>query len=159
YAARRDPAGIEDADYVALLGADGDDLEELAALADAVRRDRVGDEITHVVNRNIDSSLLGRATPQGELTLDLVTAIANAAASHRATEVCVQGRIGDGLGASAYLDVVRAVRRDQPQLHVHAYRPIELLDGARRLNIPLPEYLSALREAGVGTVPGTGARI
>ncbi|GAB3391199.1 bifunctional FO biosynthesis protein CofGH [Humibacter soli] len=158
-AVRRDPAGLEDTDYIELLGADGDDLEELATLADAVRRDRVGDEITHVVNRNIDSSLLGRATPQGELTLDLVTAIADDAASHGATEVCVQGRIGDGLGASAYLDVVRAVRADKSQLHVHAYRPIELLDGARRLNIPLPEYLSALREAGVGTVPGTGARI
>ncbi|MGN6125006.1 MAG: bifunctional FO biosynthesis protein CofGH [Humibacter sp.] len=158
-AARRDPAGLEDADYVTLLAADGDDLDELAALADDVRRDRVGDEITHVVNRNIDSSLLGRPMPQGELTLDLVTAIADDAAALGATEVGVQGRIGDGLGASAYLDVVRAVRTDQPQLHVHAYRPIELLDGARRLNIPLTEYLDSLREAGVGTVPGTGARI
>jgi len=158
-AARRDPAGLEDADYIALLAAEGDDLEELAALADDVRRDRVGDEITHVINRNIDSSLLGRATSHGELTLDLVTAIADDAAALGATEVCVQGRIGDDLGASAYLDVVRAVRADQPRLHVHAYRPIELIDGARRLNIPLPEYLSALRVAGVGTVPGTGARI
>jgi FO synthase len=158
-ALRRDPAGLDDADYIALLASDGADLEQLTALADDVRRELVGDEITHVVNRNIDSSLLGRPVQHGVLTLDLVTAIADEAAELGATEVCVQGRIGDGLQASSYLDVVRAIHGHQPQLHVHAYRPLELLDGARRLNMPLPEYLSTLREAGVGTVPGTGARI
>ncbi|GAB3614162.1 bifunctional FO biosynthesis protein CofGH [Humibacter ginsengisoli] len=180
-AARREPPGLDDADYVALLGADGEELEALAALADNVRRECVGDEITYVVNRNIDASLLRtlggknahpRAeeharsapktlgkTPQGTLTLELATALADEAAELGATEVCVQGRIGDDEPASAYLELVRAIHAHHPELHVHAYRPIELLDGAKRFHMPLPEYLRTLREAGVGTVPGTGARI
>ncbi|GAB3804916.1 bifunctional FO biosynthesis protein CofGH [Humibacter antri] len=176
-AARRDPAALDDADYVALLAADGDDLEALVDVADDVRRERAGDEITFVVNRNIDASLFrtARATTaharrQGDapsaagtraegLTPDLVTALADEAATLGATEVCVQGRIGEQLPASAYPDLVRAIHAHQPQLHVHAYRPIELLDGARRSHMPLAEYLRMLRDAGVGTVPGTGARI
>ncbi len=157
--ARRDPAGLGDADYVALLSADGDRLEELAALADDVRRDLVGDEITHVVNRNIDSSLLGRPLQHGELTLGLVAEIAEEAAALGATEICVQGRVDGAMPASAYLELVRAIRARRPRLHVHAYRPLELLDGARRMGMPLPEYLAELRAAGVGTVPGTGARL
>ena len=158
-AARRDPAGLDDEDYVALLAADGDELEALAAVADGVRRVRAGDDITYVVNRNIDASLLDRKRPEGTLTLDLVTALADEAAELGATEVCVQGRVSDELPASAYPDLIRAIHAHQPQLHVHAYRPIELLDGAARFHMPLPEYLRMLRDAGVGTVPGTGARI
>jgi FO synthase len=173
-AARRDPAGLEDADYVELLAADGEELDALADVADAVRRDLVGDEVTYVVNRNIDASLLRPLDPpnehsaagdgtasthEGTLTLELVTALADEAARLGATEVCIQGRIDDALPASAYLDLVRAIHAHQPQLHVHAYRPIELRDAAARLDMPLEEYLGMLRAAGVGTVPGTGARI
>jgi FO synthase len=168
-AARRDPAGLDDEAYVLLLGARGADLDALRAVADDVRRERVGDEITYVVNRNLDASLLaadseavdphgGAAAPR-VLTLEDVTALADEAVALGATEVCVQGRIRDALPASAYLDLVRALQAHHPQLHVHAYRPIEHLDAAARMRMPLTEYLSALREAGAGTVPGTGARI
>jgi FO synthase len=174
-AARRDPSGLDDADYVALLAAENDDLEALAAVADDVRRERVGDEITYVVNRNLDASLLHDGPPSypagkdavgeaGEqssaraLSLELVTRLADEAWDLGATEVCVQGRIADRLPASAYLDLVHAIRAHHP-LHVHAYRPIELRDGAARAHMPLAEYVSTLREAGVGSVPGTGARI
>lgn len=189
-AARRDPAGLDDADYVALLDADGAELAALTALADDVRRERVGDEITYVINRNLDSSLfrvIGAVTPHSRqeegtpsraetrtlgsreaqpreeegtpsLTAEIVTTLADEAWEDGATEVCVQGRIGDGMPASAYLELVRAVRAHHP-LHVHAYRPIELRDGATRANMPLAEYLAQLRSAGVGSVPGTGARI
>ncbi|MHA7985822.1 7,8-didemethyl-8-hydroxy-5-deazariboflavin synthase CofG [Rathayibacter sp. CAU 1779] len=217
-AARRDPSGLDDADYVALLGADGNELEDLAALADDIRRERVGNEITYVVNRNIDASLfraaddtelhpqgngstlsgatagirVGRnghsreekralsseetgtlewgnghpreeerapSTEDGVLTAEVVTALADEAARLGATEVCVQGRIDTRMPASAYLDLVRAIDAHQPQLHVHAYRPIELRDGAARSDMPLAAYLASLLDAGVGTVPGTGARI
>jgi FO synthase len=162
-AARRDPAGLDDADYVALLSADGADLEALTALADDVRHERVGDTITHVVNRNLDASLLRSEdaldTHDRGLTLDLATALADEAAELGATEVCVQGRIPERMPATAYLDLVRSIRAHHPELHVHAYRPLELRDGAMRSNMPLSEYLVALRGAGVGTVPGTGARI
>ncbi|WP_346769213.1 7,8-didemethyl-8-hydroxy-5-deazariboflavin synthase CofG [Planctomonas sp. JC2975] len=191
-AARRDPSGLDDTDYIALLDADGAELESLAALADDIRRERVGDEITYVVNRNIDASLFrtadglreeqrarsggetgtverGNGHPREEerapsaeglvLTAEVVSALADEAARLGATEVCVQGRIDARMPASAYADLVRAIHLNQPQVHVHAYRPIELLDGAARSDMPLAAYLASLRNAGVGTVPGTGARI
>jgi FO synthase len=174
-AVRRDPCGLDDADYAMLLTADGAELEALAAAADDVRRERVGDAITYVVNRNIDASLVRDASWPGQaetartgdvderscprtLSLELVTALADEAWGLGATEVCVQGRIADRMPASAYLDVIRAVRAHHP-LHVHAYRPIELRDGAARADMPLGEYLAALRGAGAGSVTGTGARI
>jgi FO synthase len=146
-----DPAGVDDASWVELLGADGADLEELAALADQVRRERVGDAVTYAVNRNIDASL--------GLPPERVAELAAEAVALGATEVCAQGVPPAASGADGYLDLARAVKQGGPGLHLHAFRPAELADGAARAALPLADWLTALREAGVDTVPGTGARI
>jgi FO synthase len=149
--AEADPAGLDDAAWVELLGADGADLEELAALADQVRRDRTGDAVTYAVNRNIDASL-GLAPEQ-------VAELAAEAVALGATEVCAQGAPPAASGAEGYLALARAVKHGGPGLHLHAFRPAELADGAARAGLPLADWLRELREAGVDTVPGTGARI
>ncbi|GAA4191910.1 hypothetical protein GCM10022288_23410 [Gryllotalpicola kribbensis] len=149
--AESDPAGLTDAEYVALLHADGDDLEALAELADRVRRDRVGDTVTYAVNRNIDSSL--------GLPLDEIAALADEAVSLGATEICMQGMPPRELGPDGYLELARTIARAQPQLHLHAFRPAEVIDGAARAGLALADWLAQLRGAGVDTVPGTGARI
>jgi len=149
--AAADPAGLSDDDYVALLGYDGADLEALAALADDVRVSAVGDGVSFVINRNLDSSL--------PLDLALVGDLADEAAALGATEICVQGAVPAHLPATAYVDLVATIRDRQPRLHVHAFRPAEVVDGAARLGIGVAEFYGRLRDAGVGTVPGTGARI
>ncbi|GAA2221070.1 bifunctional FO biosynthesis protein CofGH [Promicromonospora sukumoe] len=146
-----DPRGVDDAGWVELLGAYGADLEDLAALADQVRRERVGDAVTYAVNRNIDASL--------GLPPERVAELAAEAVALGATEVCAQGAPPAEQGADAYLDLARAVKQGGPGLHLHAFRPAELADGAARAGLPLADWLALLREAGVDTVPGTGARI
>lgn len=146
-----DPAGADDAAWVELLGADGADLEELAALADQVRRERVGDAVTYAVNRNVDASL-GLSPAQ-------VADLAAEAVGLGATEVCAQGLPPTSAGVDGYLDLARAVKRGGPGLHLHAFRPAELADGAERAGLPLADWLAELHDAGVDTVPGTGARI
>lgn len=146
-----DLRGVDDAAWVELLGARGSDLEDLAALADQVRRERVGDAVTYAVNRNVDASL--------GLSPERVAELAAEAVALGATEVCAQGVPPAASGADGYLDLARAVRRGGPGLHLHAFRPAELADGAARAGLPLADWLAELRAAGVGTVPGTGARI
>ncbi|MFJ3404080.1 7,8-didemethyl-8-hydroxy-5-deazariboflavin synthase CofG [Promicromonospora sp. NPDC090134] len=148
---QQDPGGADDAAWVELLGADGADLEELTALADQVRRDRVGAAVTYAVNRNIDASL--------GLPPERLTELAAEAVTLGATEVCAQGLPPTARGAEAYLDLARAVKQGGPGLHLHAFRPAELADGAARAGLPPADWLALLREAGVDTVPGTGARI
>ncbi|MDF0531540.1 7,8-didemethyl-8-hydroxy-5-deazariboflavin synthase CofG [Tsukamurella sp. 8F] len=137
-----DPAGLTDAEYTALLHADGDDLETLAALADRVRRAGVGDTVTYAVNRNLDPAL----------PLDRVAELVAEAVDLGATEVCAQGPSPD------YLAFARAVK-GAGAVHLHAFRPAEVLDGAARAGMSLPQWLAALQDAGVDTVPGTAARI
>ncbi|MDR7381635.1 7,8-didemethyl-8-hydroxy-5-deazariboflavin synthase CofG [Promicromonospora iranensis] len=146
-----DAAGVDDAAWVELLGASGSDLEELGALADQVRRGRVGDAVTYAVNRNIDASL--------GLSPARVADLAAEAVELGATEVCAQGVPPTSAGADGYLDLARAVKQGGPGLHLHAFRPAELADGAARAGLPLADWLTELRAAGVDTVPGTGARI
>ncbi|WP_369371775.1 7,8-didemethyl-8-hydroxy-5-deazariboflavin synthase CofG [Promicromonospora sp. Populi] len=148
--AESDPAGVDDAGWVELLGADGADLEELAALADQVRRERVGNAVSYAVNRNIDAS--------PGLSPEQVAGLAAEAVALGATEVCAQGMPPAALGADGYLDLARAVKSGGVS-HLHAFRPAELADGAARAGLPLADWLTALHEAGVDTVPGTGARI
>lgn len=149
--AAADPAGLADADYEALLGYDGAALEALAALADDVRAAAVGEAVTFVVNRNIDSSVVTDAGLLGDLV--------DEAAALGATEICVQGAVPAHLPGTAYRDVVAAVRARQPGLHLHAFRPTEAADGAARLGVTVREFYRMLRDAGVDTVPGTGARV
>lgn len=152
--AAADPAGLSDADYRALLNADGTELDALAALADDVRRQRVGDDVTFVANRNLDSALFAPdVLDHGKLD-----ALVAEAVELGATEICLQGAVSAAPGYD-YLDLIERIHARAPELHLHAFRPAEVLDGAARLGLTLAEFLTRLREAGVGTVPGTGARI
>jgi FO synthase len=105
------------------------------------------------------ASATGSATGNTTLTLDDVSALSAEAWMLGATEICMQGPAHPELGPNAYRDLARAVKAGAPGIHLHAFRPAELADGAERAGLPLDDYLVALREAGVDSVPGTGARI
>ena len=147
-----DPTGLSDDDYAELLTATGDDLDRLTALASDLRRYTIGEAISVVANRNLSTDRLGAELPD----LDAVGLIAADAWELGATELCVQGVLparGD------YLDVARRVKAAAPDIHLHAFRPADLDDGARRSGLSDLEFLQALREAGVDSVPGTGVKI
>lgn len=152
--AERSPAALDDADYALLLTARGRGLDTLTELADQVRRDAVGDTVHYVVNRNLDGSLLGAA---GGLDLQDVAAVAADAAARGATELCVQGAPAAELPGEAFWDLIATAAGTG--LHVHAFRPPEILNAARRLGCEPAEFLRRARELGLGSVPGTAARI
>jgi FO synthase len=161
-AARGGGDAISDDHAILLLGARGGALDELAGIADAAREVSGNRAVTYVVNRNVDTSLLTLGgehdeAPTPALTLDMVQQLAAEAAQLGASELCLQGRPAAHLPGSVYLDVVRAIREAAPELSIHGFRPTELQDGARRTGRSLPEFLSELREAGLGSVPGTAA--
>ncbi|HMH90134.1 MAG TPA: bifunctional FO biosynthesis protein CofGH, partial [Streptosporangiaceae bacterium] len=166
--AERDPAGISDAEALALLDADGPELEALAALADGLRADTVGDDVTFVVTRNINftnvcytgcrfCAFAQRRTDADAYTLSLsqVADRAQEAWAAGATEVCMQGGIHPDLPGTAYFDLAAGVKRRCPDLHVHAFSPMEVMNGASRTGMPVREWLIAAREAGVDSLPGT----
>jgi FO synthase len=170
--AESDPAGLSDDDALALLDADGPELEALAALADAVRRDTVGDDVTYVVDRNINftnvcytgcrfCAFAQRRTDADAYTLSLtqVADRAEEAWQAGATEVCMQGGIHPDLPGDAYFDLAAEVKRRCPQIHVHAFSPMEVMNGASRTGLPVTEWLVRAREAGVDSMPGTAAEI
>jgi FO synthase len=153
------PAALTDRDYTELMAADGDDLDALAGLANDLRRYTVGEAISFVVNRNVTSSNLTDASGPTALTFDTLADIVDDAWTLGATELCVQGLIPDALPADSYLRLARIVKATRPGLHLHAFRPADIADGAARLGLDDADYLAALREAGVDTVPGTGVKI
>jgi FO synthase len=170
--AENDPAGLSDADALALLDADGAELEALAALADALRRETVGDDVTYVVDRNINftnvcytgcrfCAFAQRRSDADAYTLSLtqVADRAQEAWQAGATEVCMQGGIHPDLPGTAYFDLAAEVKRRCPQLHVHAFSPMEVMNGASRTGLPVREWLVRAREAGVDSLPGTAAEI
>ncbi|MEV0996672.1 bifunctional FO biosynthesis protein CofGH [Nonomuraea sp. NPDC050202] len=170
--AEADPAGLTDAEAVALLGAEGEALDELAAIADALRKEAVGDEVTYVVNRNINftnvcytgcrfCAFAQRRTDADAYTLSVeqVADRAEEAWAAGATEVCMQGGIHPDLPGSAYFDIARAVKARTPGMHVHAFSPMEVINGASRMNLSIRDWLEAAKEAGVDSLPGTAAEI
>jgi FO synthase len=154
-AATTDPAALPDEGYAALLGADGSQLDELCELADSLRERAVGNGLTYVVNRNLDPSAVAGPDPRSRRRLAALVAEARELG---ATEICMQGPLPPD-SDDDYLDLIAAVRAAGPEIHLHAFRPPELLDGAARRGMPLAEFLLAAREAGLGSVPGTAARI
>src|SRR5215470_4645238 len=170
--AERDPAGLTDAQALALLGADGPELDALAALADGLRCDVAGDEVTYVVTRNINftnvcyagcrfCAFAQRRTDADAYTLSLsqVADRAEEAWQAGATEVCMQGGIHPDLPGTAYFDLAAEVKRRCPEIHVHAFSPMEVSNGAARTGLPVREWLIRAREAGVDSLPGTAAEI
>ena len=154
-AATADPAALPDEGYAALLGADGPQLDELCRAADSLREQAVGNGLTYVVNRNLDPSAVAGPDPASRRRLAALVAEARELG---ATEVCMQGPLPPG-SDDDYLDLIAAVKAPAPEIHLHAFRPPELLDGAARRGMALEEFLLAAREAGLGSVPGTAARI
>jgi FO synthase len=170
--AERDPAALTDDQAVALLGADGADLDALAALADGLRREVNGDDVTFVVTRNINftnvcytgcrfCAFAQRRTDADAYTLSLgqIGERAEQAWAAGATEVCMQGGIHPDLPGTAYFDIAAEVKRRCPDMHVHAFSPMEVMNGVSRTGLPLREWLTRAREAGVGSLPGTAAEI
>ena len=154
-AATTDPAALPDEGYAVLLGADGPQLDELCELADSLRERAVGNGLTYVVNRNLDPSAVAGPDPRSRRRLAALVAEARELG---ATEICMQGPLPPD-SDDDYLDLIAAVRAAGPEIHLHAFRPPELLDGAARRGMALEEFLLAAREAGLGSVPGTAARI
>ncbi|MBI3217101.1 MAG: bifunctional FO biosynthesis protein CofGH [Mycobacterium sp.] len=170
--AERDPAGCSDQEYLALATADGPALEAVTALADSLRREVVGDDVTFVVNRNINFTNIcytgcrfcAFAQRKGDadafsLSNDEVADRAWEAHVAGATEVCMQGGIDPELPVTGYADLVRAVKKRVPSMHVHAFSPMEISNGVTRSGISVKEWLISLREAGLGSIPGTAAEI
>src|SRR5579875_1591582 len=170
--AERAPASLSDDQALALLAADGPDLEALAGIADALRRDAVGDDVTFVVTRNINftnvcytgcrfCAFAQRRTDADAYTLSLQQIGDRAAEAWAAgaTEVCMQGGIHPDLPGTAYFDIAAEVKRRCPGLHVHAFSPMEVMNGAARTGLPVREWLARAREAGVDSLPGTAAEI
>jgi 7,8-didemethyl-8-hydroxy-5-deazariboflavin synthase CofH subunit len=156
----------------ALLEASGNDLLALVRVADTVRAADVGDEVTYVVNRNINFTNVcfvncqfcafkrqrweDDAYTHG---LDLVLGKAEEAIARGATEVCMQGGINPDMAPFTYRDVLVALKTRFPALHVHAFSPMEIMYGARRTQMSYVDYIGMLRDAGLGSIPGTAAEI
>jgi FO synthase len=170
--AERDPAALTDAQAIALLSADGPDLEALTGLADALRREVMGDDVTYVVTRNINftnvcytgcrfCAFAQRRTDADAYTLSLQQIGDRAAEAWDAgaTEVCMQGGIHPDLPGTAYFEIAAEVKRRRPGLHVHAFSPMEVMNGASRTGLPVREWLVRAKEAGVSSLPGTAAEI
>ncbi|KKC01789.1 5-amino-6-(D-ribitylamino)uracil--L-tyrosine 4-hydroxyphenyl transferase CofH, partial [Mycobacterium nebraskense] len=171
-AAERDPAACTDSEYLALATADGPALEAVVALANSLRRDAVGDDVTFVVNRNINFTNIcytgcrfcAFAQRKGDadaysLSTDEVADRAWEAHVEGATEVCMQGGIDPELPVTGYADLVRAVKARVPSMHVHAFSPMEIANGVTKSGLSVREWLISLREAGLDTIPGTAAEI
>src|SRR6201995_4592693 len=150
--AERDPGGCSDAEYLALARADGAALEAVAALADSLRRDVNGDDVTFVVNRNINfpnicytgcrfCAFAQRKTDADAYTLSLeqIGDRAEEAWAAGATEVCMQGGIHPDLPGTAYFEIAAEVKRRCPDMHVHAFSPMEVVNGASRTGLPIRE--------------------
>ncbi|HLN15894.1 MAG TPA: 5-amino-6-(D-ribitylamino)uracil--L-tyrosine 4-hydroxyphenyl transferase CofH [Acidimicrobiales bacterium] len=163
-------------EIVTLFSARGPEVAMVAEAADELRRATVGDDVTYVMNRNINYTNVCTfkcrfcAFSKGPLSLNLrgapylldleeITRRVAEAADLGATEVCLQGGIHPSFDGDYYVDVVAAVRAGSPDIHIHAFTALEVTEGARRLAVPLADYLARLQAAGLKTLPGTAAEI
>src|SRR6266436_1723281 len=155
-----------------LATADSADLEALVLFADTLRHEAVGDAITYVVNRNINFTNVcfvgcsfcgfgkGPGAPDAySLSVDDVVHKAREAWDTGATEVCIQGGLPRDLDGFFYRDILRAIKRAIPAMHVHAFSPMEISYGIDKTGMPLREYLRMMKEEGLGSIPGTAAEI
>jgi len=163
-------------EIVTLFGARGPEVRAVAEVADQLRYDIVGDEVTFVANRNINYtnvctfkckfcafskgplSLNLRGTPYLLELSDITDRVAEAEAMG-ATEVCLQGGIHPKFDGDYYLEVIKAVRQASSTIHIHGFTALEVTEGARRSEMALADYLVLLRDAGLRTLPGTAAEV
>ncbi len=171
-AAEKDPAGLSDEQYLALATAEGPGMDAVAALADDLRKQVNGDTVTYVVNRNINftnicytgcrfCAFAQRKGDADAFTLSTAEVADRAWEAHvsGASEVCMQGGIDPELPVTGYADLVRAVKERVPSMHVHAFSPMEIVNGASRGGQSIRDWLTELRAAGLDTIPGTAAEI
>jgi FO synthase len=155
-----------------LAHADAADLIAVIRTADELRRKQVGDVITYVVNRNINFTNVcmvgcafcgfGRGPNASDayfLSIDEIVAKASEAWKAGATEVCIQGGLPKDFDGFFYRDILRGIRSALPEMHIHAFSPMEIAYGVEKTRMPLREYLLMLKEAGLNTIPGTAAEV
>lgn len=167
---------LEATQVARLFRARGAEISTITSAADALRKRVSGDLVRYVVNRNINYTNICAykcsfcAFSKGKtadhlrgrpylVDLDEVSRRAAEAWDRGATEVCMQGGIHPSFTGQTYLDLLAAVRRGAPQIHIHAFSPLEVTHGAETLGRSVPAYLERLREAGLGSLPGTAAEI
>ena len=168
--------GLDQGDILRLFQARGPELADICAAADELRQKVNGETITYVVNRNINYTNIctykcgfcafSKGKTQEALRGAPYDLIAHEIA-HRvrqawergASEVCLQGGIHPDYTGEKYLELCRTVRQAAPQMHIHAFSPLEIWHGAHSLDLPLKEFLARLRDAGLGSLPGTAAEI
>lgn len=159
-------------DGLRLARTGGHELEALVLAADEIRRKRVGDVITYVVNRNINFTNIcfvgcrfcafSRAPRENDAyfhSFEEIQRRAIEAWEVGAREVCVQGGLPRDLDPFYYRDLLRAIKQATPKMHIHAFSPMEVVYGVELTRMPLPDYLAMLKESGLGTLPGTAAEI
>jgi FO synthase len=171
-AAEHNPRGLTDEQALTLMTAEGEVLREVCRIADDLRHEVVGDEVTYVVNRNINftnvcytgcrfCAFAQRRTDADaySLSLDEVADRAEEAWRDGATEVCMQGGIDPELPGTAYFDLAAAVKARVPGMHVHAFSPMEIVNGASRTGLSFHDWLVRAKESGLDSIPGTAAEI
>lgn len=169
-------ARLDEHEVVVLFGARGQDFEYVVSAADELRRRTNGDAISYVVTRNINYTNVCyfrcqfcafskgklsenlRGKPY-DLELDEIARRAKEAWDRGATEVCLQGGIHPGYTGATYLKILKTVKGAVPEMHVHAFSPLEVWQGAATLGMQLQDYLRTLKETGLGSLPGTAAEI
>jgi FO synthase len=155
-----------------LYTAQGDDLRAAIKCADLARAEDVGDEVTYVVNRNINFTNIcfvgcqfcGFKRQRWESDAydhsdETILAKVGDAVARGATEICMQGGINPDMPAFKYRDLLVTIKSRYPEIHIHAFSPMEIMYGARRVRMEYPEYIAMLRDAGLGSIPGTAAEI
>ncbi|HVD70824.1 MAG TPA: bifunctional FO biosynthesis protein CofGH [Actinomycetota bacterium] len=163
---------ISDEQALALFQAEGASLDTLCRVADQLRAEAVGDDVTYVVNRNINftnvcyvgcrfCAFAQREMDAESYTLTLVEVADRAQEAWElgATEVCMQGGIHPDLPGSFYFDLLDAVKARTPGMHIHAFSPMEVMNGSTKLGVSYAEFLAEAKERGLGTIPGTAAEI
>jgi 7,8-didemethyl-8-hydroxy-5-deazariboflavin synthase CofH subunit len=164
------PVSVEDG--VQLLACESDDLRALIRTADEIRRRDVGPEVTYVVNRNVNFTnvcfvgcqfcAFKRQRWESDAynhSLEEILDRVQQAVDRGATEICMQGGINPDMEPFAYRDLLGAIKKQFPDIHVHAFSPMEIMYGARRAGMSYVDYLTMLRDAGIGSLPGTAAEI
>ena len=171
-----DGVDLSEAEIVRLIRARGDDFNAVAQAADALRREVNGDVVSFVVNRNINYTNICYfkcqfcAFSKGKLAENLrgrpydlsheeIQRRVVEAWERGGTEVCMQGGIHPEYTGQTYLDIVYSVKEAVPKMHVHAFSPLEVWQGAATSNLSLADYLAELKAAGLDTLPGTAAEI
>ena len=148
------------------------DLSALVLMADKIRKDDVGDDITYVVNRNINFTNICNTycgfcnfmAPEGDsrayfLTMDEIKEKVLEAKENNATEVCMQGGMHSDIDGDFYIEIIKTVKEAVPEMHTHCFSPFEVYYGADTLGIPIGDFVKRLKDVGHGTFPGTAAEI